>query len=104
IRVAVDDLEAGEIRHRSLEARVLGAADERGVEAVPLERGAHPRVPGSQLCVQLASVPLMSAQIASLSGVATPCSRPKRPMPPLRKSTSVVRRASTSCSIDALWS
>src|SRR5262249_6068631 len=104
VRVAMDDLEAGEVRDRALEAGVLRAADERGVEAVPLERGAHTRVPRSYLCVQLASVPLMSAQIASLSGVGTPCSWPKRTMPPLRKSTSVGRRASTSCSIDALWS
>ena len=39
----------------------------------------------------------------SWSGVGTPSSRPKRAMPPLRKSISVGRRASTSCSIDALW-
>ena len=58
VRVAVDDLEAGQIRDRALEARVLGAADERGIEAVALERGAHPRVPCGQLCVH--EPPLLS--------------------------------------------
>src|SRR5919198_74778 len=38
IGVAVDDLEAGEIRDRALEPGVLAAADERRVEPVALER------------------------------------------------------------------
>ena len=80
----MDDLEAGEIGDGALEARVLGAADERGVEPVPLERLAHPRVPGGQFCVHEASTPFTSAWIAALSGVGTPCSAPKRTMPPLR--------------------
>ena len=84
VRVAVDDLEAGEIGDGALEARVLGAADERRVEPVALEPLAHPRVPGGQLCVHDASTPFTSAWIAALSGVATPRSRPKRTMPPLR--------------------
>ena len=80
----MDDLEAREIGDGSLEARVLGAADERRVEPVTLERLADPRVPGGQLCVHEASTPFTSAWIAALSGVGTPRSRPKRTMPPLR--------------------
>ena len=38
IGVAMDDQEAREVGDRALEARVLAAADERGVEAVALER------------------------------------------------------------------
>ena len=64
--------------------------------------GGRCRSGASQFCVHDASTPLISAATASLSGVGTPWSRPKRAMPPLRKSTSVGRRASTSCSIDAL--
>ena len=84
VGVAVDDLEAGEVGDRALEAGVLGSADERGVETVPLERLAHTRVSCRQLCVHEASTPFTSAWIAALSGVGTPCSSPKRTMPPLR--------------------
>ena len=80
----MDDLEAGEVRDGALEARVLGAADERRVEPVALERLAHARVPCGQLCVHEASTPFTSAWMAALSGVGTPCSAPKRTMPPLR--------------------
>ena len=81
--VAMDDREAGHVRDRSLEARVLGAADERSVEAVALERSANVRVPPCYV-VHEASTPFTSAQIAWFSGVGTPCSRPKRTIPPLR--------------------
>ena len=84
VRVAMDDLEAREIGDGALEAGVLGAAHQRGVEPVALERLAHPRVAGAQLCVHEASTPFTSAWIAALSGVGTPCSAPKRTMPPFR--------------------
>src|SRR5581483_6398991 len=84
VRVAVDDLEAGEVRHRALETRVLGAADERSVEVVPLESLTHPQMPRGQIYVHDASNPLMSAWIMAWRGVATPHSPPKRTMPPLR--------------------
>ena len=80
----MDDLEAGEIGDGTLEARVLGAADERGVEAVPLKRVTHARMSSRQLCIHEASTPFTSAWMAALSGVGTPCSSPKRTMPPLR--------------------
>ena len=41
--------------------------------------------------------------MVSWRGVGTPSSRPKRAIPPFRKSISVALRASTSCSIEALW-
>ena len=102
IGVAVDDLEAGEVRDRPLEARVLAPGDDQRVEIVLRHRGADILVPASQFCVHAASIPLMRATTASLSGVGTPCSRPKRTMPPLSQSTSVSRRASTSWSMLAL--
>src|SRR6266511_1112782 len=103
VRVAVHDREAAHVRHGPLEARVLGAADDDGVEAVARHRLPDVRMSPGQL-VHEASSPLTSAQTAWFAGVGTPWSPPKRTMPPLRKSTSVARRASTSCSIDALWS
>ena len=116
IGVAVHDHEAAEIRHGTLEAGVLVAAHDHGVEAVPRGGLADEPVPALDLvlretgvcrlvyCCHDSSTPFTSAQIASFSGVGTPCSRPKRTIPPFRKSISVVRRASTSWSIDALWS
>ena len=102
VGVAVHDLEAGEVRDRALEAGVLAAGDDQRVQLVLRHRGADVGVPARQFCVHEASTPLIRATTASLSGVGTPCSRPKRTMPPLSQSTSVGRRASTSCSIDAL--
>jgi hypothetical protein len=88
VGVAVDDLEPREVRDGALEARVLAPRHERRVEAVARERLPHVPVPPLDVrrahCRHAASVPLMSATIASLSGVGTPCSRPKRAMPPLR--------------------
>ena len=43
VGVAVDDREAGEVGDGALEARVLAARDERGVEPVARERLAHVR-------------------------------------------------------------
>ena len=107
VRVAMDDLEAGQVRHGTLEARVLAAGDDERVEVVRGHRGPDVRVPslqlGAQRCSHDASSPLMSDVIASLSGVGTPSSRPKRAIPPFRKSISVARRASTSWSMLALW-
>src|SRR5262249_59624974 len=84
VRVAMDDLEAREVRDRSLEARVLGAAHERSVEPVALEGPANPRVTCGQFCVHEASTPFTSDWIAALRGVGTSYSSPKRTMPPLR--------------------
>ena len=100
VGVAVDDLEAREVGHLPLETRVLGAADERGVEAVAAERLTDPRVAAVDVHLTHAaherSSPLISAVTAMFSGVGTPCSRPKRTSPPLRKSISVCCLASTS--------
>ena len=108
VGVAVDDLEAGHVRHRALESGVLAAGDDQRVEVVLGHRGADVRMPplqlGAQRSTHEASSPLTSRVMASLSGVGTPSSRPKRAMPPLRKSISVARRASTSWSMLALWS
>ena len=53
-----------------------------------VHRGPHIRVPALDLLTRHhaddASSPLTSAQIAAFSGVGTPCSRPKRTMPPFR--------------------
>ena len=79
VGVAVDDHEAREVGDRALEAGVLGAGDDRGVEAVALERLADQVVaavdlrPGEGAHVfQDASTPLTSARIASCPGVGTP--------------------------------
>ena len=108
VRVAMDDLEAGHVRHGALEPRVLAAGDDQRVEVMRTHRGADVRVPPLQLGAQRssheASSPLTSRVMASLSGIGTPSSRPKRAMPPFRKSISVARRASTSWSMLALWS
>ena len=105
VRVAVDDLEARQVRDGALEARVLAASNDERVEVVLAHRGPHVGEPPLQLGIQVheVSTPLMRAVMVSLSGVGTPRVRPKRAMPPLRKSISVRRRASMSCSIDALW-
>jgi hypothetical protein len=87
VGVAVHDHEAGEVRHRPLEARVLAAGDDGGVEPVPLERLANVPVAALDVrahCCHDASSPLISAVTPSFSGVGTPCSRPKRAMPPFR--------------------
>ena len=87
IRVAVHDLEAGEVRDGALEARVLGAGDDQRVELAPGHRGTDVGMAALQLGAQVdheISTPLMSAVTASLSGVGTPSSRPKRAMPPFR--------------------
>ena len=57
VRVAVDDLEAGEVRDRALEARVLAPRDDERVEVVLRHRGADVRVaslaaPGSALSMR----------------------------------------------------
>ena len=94
VRVAVDDLEAREVGHGPFEARVLAPRHDERVEVVRRHGGANVVVPppelGAQLCHE-ASNALTSWVMASLSGVGTPSSRPKRPMPPFRKSISVCR-------------
>ena len=105
VGVAVDDLETGHVRDRSLEARVLAAGDDQGIELVLGHRGPDDCVPPGQLCwswCHEASTPLIRVVMTSFRGVGTPCSRPKRAMPPFRNSISVARRASTSWSIEAL--
>ena len=82
------DLEAGHVRHGPLEARVLGAGDDDGVEVV----GGHGVADEPVAPVDLrarhrrhdASKPFTSAQIAAFSGVGTPCCSPNRTMPPFR--------------------
>ncbi len=49
VGVAVDDLEPGEIRHRTLEAGVLAAGDDQRVQVVPGHRCAHVRVAALEL-------------------------------------------------------
>src|SRR5581483_8737649 len=83
VRVAVDDGEAADVRDRSLEARVLGAADDGRVQPVARQCRPDVRMPPAHF-VHDASTPFTSAQIAWLRGVGTPCSRPKRTIPPLR--------------------
>ena len=85
VRVPVHDLKAGEVGDRSLEAAVLAAGDDQCVEVVLGHRGADVGVPANRAhAVQEASIPLIRATMASLSGVGTPFSRPKRTMPPFR--------------------
>ena len=50
VRVAVDDLEAGHVRDGALEAAVLVAGDDQGVEPVLAHRGSDVRVPSFELC------------------------------------------------------
>ena len=106
VRIAMDDLEAGHVGDGALEAAVLAAGDDQRVQIVLGHRGPNVAVAsvqlGAQRCSHEASSALMSWVIASFSGVGTPSSRPKRPMPPFRKSISVWRRASTSWSMLAL--
>ena len=83
VGVAVHDRETAHVRHGTLEAGVLRAADERRVEPVALERRADVRMPAPHF-VHESSTPFTSAQIAWLSGVGTSCSRPTRTIPPLR--------------------
>src|SRR5205814_9771413 len=83
VRIPVDDREAAHVCHSALEAGVLRAADEGGVEAVARERLADVSVAAGHL-VHDASNPFTSAQIAAFSGVGTPSSPPVRTMPPLR--------------------
>ena len=87
VRVAVDDHEPRQVGHRPLEARVLAAGDDGGVEVVSRER--LPDVPEPPLDLGAhrshdASSPLISAVTASFSGAPTPWSRPNRAMPPFR--------------------
>ncbi len=84
--VAVDDHKAGHVGHRTLEAGVLGAADDDGVQVLFRHRVADEPVAAVDLLTAHhdCSNPFTSDQIARLSGVGTPCSRPKPTMPPLR--------------------
>ena len=70
----MDDLEAREVRHRTLEARVLAPRHDERVEVVLRHRYANVRVAALELQVQVheASNPLTSAVTASLRGVGTP--------------------------------
>jgi hypothetical protein len=107
VRVAVEDPEAGEVAHRALEARVLGAGDDHRVEPVARGRLAHVGVPALDLLLarhlQVSSNPWISCVSARLSGVSTPWRSPKATIAPFRKSISVARRASTSWSMLGLW-
>ncbi len=93
VRVAVHDHEARHVGDRALEAGVLVAGDDHGVEPVPRHGLADQAVPPLDLlggnaarrhCAHDASTPFTSAQIASCPGVGTPCFRPKPAMPPFR--------------------
>ncbi len=86
VGVAVHDLESRQVRHRPLEAGVLGAGDDQGVQLVTGHRLPHARVAALDLAAahHERSSPFTSAQTARLSGVATPCSSPARTMPPFR--------------------
>ena len=83
VGVAVHDREPGDVGHSPFEARVLRAADERGVETVAGEGGLDVRAAPAQF-VHESSTPFTSAQIAWFSGVGTACSRPKRTIPPFK--------------------
>ena len=83
VRVAVDDLESGQVADGALEAGVLAACDDERVQIVLRERVAHEAVAAVYLAHE-ASSPWISDVIAALSGVGTPCSSPKRTMPPFR--------------------
>src|SRR5581483_8306236 len=110
VRVAVEQAEAGEVAHGALEARVLGACDDDGVE--PVARGGPADVavaaidllPARPHADALPSSPLTSAVSARFSGASTPLRSPKATMAPFRKSISVGRPASTSWSMLGLWS
>ncbi len=87
----MDDLEPREVRDAALEPGVLGARDDQGIQIVLGHRGPRVRVAALELAAQPhqcashdASIPRISAVIASLSGDGTPSSWPKREMPPFR--------------------
>jgi hypothetical protein len=92
----VHDHEAAEVRDRALEPGVFVAADDHRIEAVARGRLADEPVAAVDLflrqagvgqalyCCHESSTPFTSAQIAWFSGVGTPCSRPKRTIPPFR--------------------
>ena len=79
----MDDQEPGQVANGALEAGVLAAGDDERVQIVLRERVAHEAVAAVYLAHE-ASRPWISAVIAALSGVGTPCSSPKRTMPPFR--------------------
>src|SRR5581483_4108839 len=74
VGVAVQDPEAGEVADGSLEARVLRAGDDDGVEAVLRRLLADVRVPplDLRLARHALSFPLISSVSARLSGASTP--------------------------------
>ena len=84
VRVAVDDVEAGQVPHRPLEARVLAARRDHRLHALALGRLPDQPVPPLGLPHHDRSTPFTSARIASFSGVGTPCSRPNLTIPPFR--------------------
>ena len=86
VRVAVHDHETRQVCHRALEPRVLGPTDDDRVDVVQVHRLADGGVSALDLgrAHHDRSNPLTSAQIARLCGVGTPCSSPKRTIPPLR--------------------
>ena len=88
VRVPVDDLKSREVGDRALEARVLRAGHDHGVDTGAVHRLAHSLVPMLDFLRAHAchdrSNPFTSAQIAAFRGVGTPCSVPKRTMPPFR--------------------
>src|SRR5581483_1134017 len=97
------DPEAREVPHRTLEARVLRAGDDDGVEPVLLSLRADVGVAALDLLpARQATLPLISCVSARLSGASTPWRSPKTTIAPFRKSISVSRPASTSWSIDGL--
>ena len=108
VRVAMKDPKAREVADGTLEAGVLGARDDHGVEAVgggslanvgvaalDVGRGRHGR--GH-------SRPFTSAVSERFRGASTPWRSPYATIAPFRKSISVRRPASTSWSMLGLWS
>ncbi len=86
VGITVDDHEARHVCDRPLEAAVLGAADEHRVQMLFRHRLPDEPVAAFDLLVAHhdCSNPFTSDQMARFNGVGTPCSAPKRTMPPFR--------------------
>ncbi len=86
VGVTVHDHEARQVGDRALEAAVLGAAHEHRVQLLLCHRLPDEPVAAVDFLVTHhdCSNPFTSDQMARFNGVGTPCSSPKRTMPPFK--------------------
>jgi len=86
VGIAVHDHEARQVGDRALEAAVFGAAHEHRIQVLLRHRLPDELVAAVDFLVSHhdCSNPFTSDQIARFNGVGTPCSAPKRTMPPFK--------------------